>query len=152
MEPRYTAAELQQLDTDTPVLTGLSPADATAKAEQKGLKVRVVGSGDTVLKQMPSAGSTIPKSGTVVLYTNEDSEMEEVTVPNLVGLTVAQVNTEAANAGINVRFSGVGLESEDAVSTGQSVVAGEKVSAGTVIAVEFQHNVADDAPNTVADD
>ncbi len=152
VEPRYTAAELQQLDTDTPVLTGLSPADATAKAEQKGLKVRVVGSGDTVLKQMPSAGSTIPKSGTVVLYTNEDSEMEEVTVPNLVGLTVAQVNTEAANAGINVRFSGVGLESEDAVSTGQSVVAGEKVSAGTVIAVEFQHNVADDAPNTVADD
>ena len=54
----------------------------------------------------------------------------------MVGYSVSTVNDIAASAGLNISFSGV-TSSANAVSKSQSISAGEKVSEGTVVTVEF---------------
>ena len=89
---------------------------------------------------MPEAGQSIPAGGTVLLYT-EDTEGELVTVPNLIGRTVTDVNSLAARLGLNIQLQGlVGGSNAAAVSNSQSIREGEKVPKGTVIKVNFVYN------------
>ena len=97
----------------------------------------MVGSGQTVIRQIPEAGSTIPKGGMVVLYTDEDSVDTTTTVPNFEGLTLSQANAAAAAARLNLQISGIGLDSGEAVVRSQSIATGEAVKPGTVLQVTF---------------
>jgi beta-lactam-binding protein with PASTA domain len=72
----------------------------------------------------------------VVLYTDEESEDTTVTVPNLVGYSVSDVNAIATAYGLNVSVSG-SVSSSGAVSTSQSIESGSLVSEGTVVTVKF---------------
>lgn len=72
---------------------------------------------------MPEAGKPIPKEGIVVLYT-EEAEEPTAKVPDFKGKTLAEANKLAADAGINLQFSGVGLENGEAKGGDQSVAAG----------------------------
>jgi stage V sporulation protein D (sporulation-specific penicillin-binding protein) len=93
---------------------------------------------------MPEAGSTVPKGGTIVLYTDEDSAKETVEVPNLVGYSLSDVNSIISQYGLNLAVKGAST-TEDALSTQQSIAEGTKVSEGTVISVTFaaQTGIAD---------
>ena len=66
------------------------------------------------------------------------------TVPDFNGLTVSQVNTAAAAAGVNVSMSGVSLSSSGAACYQQSIAKGEKVEAGTVVTVQFRYQGSTD--------
>ena len=68
MEKEYTADEAALADLQTPKVTGMTPADAEAALEKKGLDSRTVGEGETVTAQVPAAGSVIPGESTVILY------------------------------------------------------------------------------------
>ncbi len=140
IEPEYTEDEYKDLDTAAPNVVGKSVSSAKETLAGQNLKTRVVGSGDTVVRQVPVAGQTVPKNCTMVLYTEETNEPKMATVPNFNGMSVSQVNTAAANAGINVSLSGVSLSSSGAVCYQQSVAAGESVEAGTVISVQFRYS------------
>ena len=96
----------------------------------------MVGSGDTVLSQLPDPGTQLSEGGTVVIFTDEESKAKTVTVPDLTGLSVIEVNDRAAQAGINVRFSGV-TTGQQIKSVHQSIEEGTQVSPGTIIDVEF---------------
>ncbi len=139
VEPSYTEEELANLSRTTPNVVGQAVAAAQTKITNSGLKARVMGSGDTVLRQVPEAGQSIPAGGSVLLYT-EETEETMVTVPDLVGRSVNDVNTIASNAGLNVQMQGlvVGANST-AVSSAQSVQAGQKVPRGTVVRVTFRY-------------
>ena len=108
VEAKYTEEELAKLDTSTPDVLG---------------------------KNVP--GKSIPKSGCVVLFTDEESTSQTVTVPNLVGLTLSQANSVAANAGINISISGAALTGNNAVSNLQSIPEGSQVPPGTMVTVDF---------------
>ncbi len=54
----------------------------TNELTNSGLKILVKGSGDTVIAQTPDPGSSVPSGGTVVVYTDEASMNQTVTVPN----------------------------------------------------------------------
>ena len=69
--------------------------------------------------------------------TDAESESRQVTVPNLVGMTLTQANSAAAEAGINITVSGAALTGGKAQSHSQSIAAGTKVSPGTVVNVGF---------------
>ncbi len=144
VEPKYTTAELGKLSTTAPAVTGKALSAAEAAVTNAGLTVRKVGSGDTVLKQIPEAGQSIPKNGIVVLYTDENALERTVTVPNFSGMSVSAANLAATNAGLNLQLSGVGLESGQAVANKQSLAAGTKVSPGTTVTVSFLYNDAAD--------
>lgn len=137
VEPQYTADEAEDLDTTAPVAVGLSLSEAQNKVTQAELNYEVYGSGDTVLAQSPEPGVTIPSGGTVVLFTDEDSQKETVEVPNLIGLSYSEANDVATSYGLQIKVTGVSASSGSGVSSAQSIAKGEKVKPGTVITVNF---------------
>lgn len=137
VEAKYTEEELAKLDTSAPDVLGKSVQEAQNLIQSAELNVKVYGQGDTVLSQVPEPGKSIPKSGQVVLFTDEESAAQTVTVPKLTGLTLAQANSAAANAGINISISGAALTGKNAVSNLQSIPEGSQVPPGTMVTVDF---------------
>ena len=136
IEPRYTEKELAELNRTVPRVTSMTTAEAENSLKTKSLKSQVVGEGVTVIRQIPEAGSSIPKDGTVWLYTDETPTVT-TTVPDFREKTVAQVNQSASSAGINVQLSGITAGDGEPKSLRQSVAPGSKVPKGTVVNVEF---------------
>ena len=142
-EPSYTEEQLQKLAITVPDTVGSAIADAKGKITTQKLEYKVVGNGEKVVRQLPTAGSKVISGGVVILYTEDGAEVTKATVPNFKGLSATEVNAAAARAGVNIEFSGN-------TSTGglkaykQSVEAGKEVDAGTVITVYFSDdNVVD---------
>ncbi|WP_407385693.1 penicillin-binding transpeptidase domain-containing protein [Ruminococcus sp.] len=133
---QYSDEELSNIDTAAGSYTGMSVEDATKAAEGDGFSVTVKGEGTTVLTQNPVTGTAIPTGGTIVLYTDDSSAAEKVQVPNLVGLSLAEVNDTASYTGLNVSVTGTATSS-DSTSVAQSVPEGTEVAPGTVITVTF---------------
>lgn len=134
---QYTDEEIESMDTTANSYTGLSIEEAKTKVETDGYTCVVKGDGTTVAAQLPAASTRIPQGGTVVLYTSlEEVTNGEVEVPDFSGLTLSAANDLAALYNLNISVSGVG-GTGDAVVLTQSVAAGEKVSEGTVITLNF---------------
>lgn len=144
VETEYTDAELENIDSVTGTYVGLTTDEACKLVEKDKLTPIVKGSGEKVVAQMPESNSTVPSGGTVVLYTDEESAKETVEVPDLLGVGLGEVNSLAAEYGLNVCVKGASTIA-DAISTQQSIPKGSKVSAGTVITVTFsaQNGIAD---------
>ncbi len=136
IEPRYTDKELAELNLTVPRVTSMTTAEAENSLKSKSLKSQVVGSGATVVRQVPEAGTSIPKDGTIWLYTDE-TPAETATVPDLREKTVSQVKQSASAAGLNIQLSGITAGDGDPKSIRQSVAPGTKVPKGTVVKVEF---------------
>ncbi|MDO4607880.1 MAG: penicillin-binding transpeptidase domain-containing protein [Clostridia bacterium] len=141
-EPQYTAEELKKISISVPNVTGEELSSAKTRINGLKLSYKVIGNGTKVIKQLPEAGNTVYNGGTIILYT-EDSSSQTVTVPNLVGLTVAEVNAAAAAAGINVEFSG-NITDKKTLSYDQDVKSGETVSMGQIITVYFRDEASAD--------
>jgi stage V sporulation protein D (sporulation-specific penicillin-binding protein) len=138
VEPKYTEEEMQKLDAQAPNVTGKTVSEAKNVISGAGLTPQIYGDGETVISQVPQAGKSIPKGGRVVLFTDQESQQKTVVVPDFVGLTLAQVNERAAEAGVNISVSGAALTgTTNAVSSLQDIEAGTKVSPGTVVTVSF---------------
>ncbi len=135
-EPQYSAEELQKLSVSVPDMSGLDVQSARDKLSSLKLSYKIVGEGSKIVKQLPSAGTKVYNGGMVILYTDE-SEATNTTVPQLTGLTASEVNAAAANAGINIEFSG-NMTSADIKSYSQGVPAGTTVPTGSVVAVYFR--------------
>ncbi|MBR5134643.1 MAG: PASTA domain-containing protein, partial [Clostridia bacterium] len=130
--------ELADLSRTTPSVEGMDVATAEAAIIGEGLKVRVQGSGSTVIKQVPAAGEAIPSEGTVVLYTDTASYQSGVTtVPDFTGSGAAYSMQLAAEYHLNIQLDGTGLDSGGALAATQSIPVGTKVPYGTIIKVEF---------------
>ncbi len=135
IEPQYTQEELERLAVLVPDVKDTPTEEAKQKIRSAGLTYRVIGNGENVTRQLPDATSSLYKNGTVILYTDADSE-ETAVVPSLVGLTATEANTAANNAGINIEFSG-NTSSAGLKSVSQSIEAGQTVPAGTIVTVYF---------------
>lgn len=136
IERQYSEEELQNLEVGVVNVVGKAPHAAQTKLNQYGLNSTIIGSGDKVVSQVPAAGSTINRGGTVLLYTTSDVSAHMVTVPNLSGLTVSQANTRLLNAGLNIKIVAP-ANATKAVAYKQSIEPGNQVVKGTVITVEF---------------
>lgn len=131
----YTDEELGYVDASAGDYTGVSVDEAKAAVEADGFTTTVKGSGSTVISQIPTVSSGLQKGGSIVLYTDSDSQSETVSVPNLIGLTPDEVNSVASTYGLNVSFSGA--TTSTGTSSSQNIEAGTSVSPGTVITVSF---------------
>ncbi|MDD5923228.1 MAG: penicillin-binding transpeptidase domain-containing protein [Clostridia bacterium] len=143
LEAQYTEEELANMSTTAGAYTGVSVDEAKQTAEQDGFNVIVYGNGDTVLSQIPSGGAEMPQEGTVVLFTDEKSEQDVVTVPDLTGMTISEANRSAAMFNLNLSISG-SASSSNCISYSQDIEAGTQVKPGTVITVSFcETDIAD---------
>ena len=140
IEPQYTEEELATLENTVPNVEGLTKADAIKQFTGSGLRYSIIGSGSSVISQIPKGGSTLPDGSTVVLYTEEQTG-EQIEVPNVIGMTASQANATLSNAGLNIK-----VVNDNSSSTGTAVVnkqtpeQGAKVNKGSVVTVQFKYS------------
>lgn len=136
VETIYSTEDIKNIDVQTPSVIGRTVEEATTELAAKGLKIRVVGNGATVVDQTPRS-SSMPKGGTVVVMTDEGGSVPLATVPNVAGMSPSAANREITNAGLNIRYSGSGYDSSQGEAQRQDIPGGSSVSQGTVVTVEF---------------
>ncbi len=107
IERVYTSEERAKLCIEVGDYTTLPTSKARQNVASLGVDCTVIGEGDTVLKQIPQAGSVIQKlSGRIILITEENIQDDMVTVPNVIGKTAMEANQILINAGFNLSLSG----------------------------------------------
>ncbi len=100
----YNENDLEHIQVEVPNLISKSIYDI--KSELKDISYEIIGNGDTVITQMPLAGSKIyKKTGKIILYTGMDLETT-VIVPNVVGMSPEKANLLLTNSGLNIKIKG----------------------------------------------
>lgn len=137
IKPQYNEEESKKYGIEVPNLIGKKTSEAKINIINLGLQPVIIGKGEEVLSQVPSAGSLIAQNGTVVIYTENnsenDSENNKVKVPNFIGMKKSDAIKIAESAGLNISVSG-SLNEEDRIKT-QSPSGSEYVPKGTTINV-----------------
>ncbi len=135
-EAQYTEEELRKLSISVPNVKGIDLGSAKGKLATSNLNYKVIGTGETVLSQLPEEGSALYNGGTVILYT-DGGEQQTTIVPKLIGMTAAEANSAVASAGINISLSG-NLSASGLRAYAQSIPAGQEVPVGTIVTVSFR--------------
>ncbi len=137
VEPKYTEEEIKYVDRSAPSVLGSSVEDAKSVLKSEGFNVKVVGSGSTVVEQVPSSNQPISVNGTVILYTEQNAKKQTTIVPDFTGMTVNQVYSAANSAGVNVSIVGNAV-SNSFISYKQDKPKNTKVYYGDTIVVYFK--------------
>ena len=112
--------------------------------KKKNLKCRTIGSGDSVSRQVPASGASIPGGSTVILYLGDAVPEESRAVPDVTGMTYESARNALEKAGFFMRASGVSTYyGNSTTAESQSVNGGDTAAIGTVINVRF-YNVVED--------
>ena len=88
-----------------PDLLGLGAKEAEAALKALGFSALVQGDGDAVTAQLPGPDTLLEAGSQVLLYLDA-TVPETVRVPDFAGMTPAQAEQSAADAGLTLRFSG----------------------------------------------
>ena len=116
-----------------PDVTGLSVDEARKALSEAGLDSVLDGAGGRVIRQLPAAGAQMNAGALVMLYVAGPTELGgAVTVPDVTGMPVTEVNRLLKSCGLALQVEGSGL----AVS--QSPAAGTTVNPTTRVVVRFE--------------
>ena len=144
IEKQYSSMEKPDEKIEIPDVRQLEEDEAREVLSKAGLNVNAVGDGTIIVDQLPKPGIMISKGSTVVIYSEERSDSDMVTVPNLEGCSVDEAEYSLAISGLNFEVIGAGhSEVKGSYAVRQSVAAGEKVAPATVIGVEFRQLTTD---------
>ena len=144
VEPNYTDEELELVTVSVPDVVGMTEAEAAAALSEEKFTYRTVGSGATVVDQVPAAGAMIPGKSEVVLYFGEEAPDEQVKVPDFSGMTLVYAQQYAESQGLYLLVTGTNQDRADVTATYQDIEAGTEVPLGTTITVEFTNHSAQD--------
>ncbi len=118
-----------------PDVVNLPLTEAISTMKDRGLEVKVAGTGNIVWQQTPVAGSKINKGSQVIIKMSpfdEENNTGEVTVPDLQGKSMKEVASILAELGLHLIPEGSGLAYE------QLPEAGKVISTGSSLKVKFQ--------------
>ncbi len=141
VERQYNESEKDKLDEEVPNITGKTVSEAREMLSELGLKIKIVGDGESVVSQMPAYSQFIPQNGVVVAYTSEYAEKTTAVMPDFTGMSISQANYEAVQLGINVKISGNSLSASGLTAYSQSVAPGKEVECGSTVTVYFRTTV-----------
>ena len=112
-----------------PNTVGLSVTAATNLLKELSLEYEIIGNGEYVISQTPSANDTVASAITkIILFTEEEEQY--VAVPSFVGMEISLATKLALEYGLNIRLSG-SMDGGDVVY--QSLPVGARVKRGTLI-------------------
>lgn len=132
--PEYSDDEDTDSTVTVPYLQSADITSAESTLAQLGLTYEVVGDGTTVASQSPSTGTSVTKGGKVILYTEVGGNSgDTIEVPNLVGMTAAEVNETMTYYDLNYAIVGSSASESGALVQYQSEEAGTVVLRGTAI-------------------
>ena len=136
----------QVKNVDVPDVVGLKKADAENALKDAGLKVVVAESpSDDVAKglvsaQLPAAGESVAPGTSIgiVVSTGPAASPDEVSVPDVVGVTLAEAQQTVSDAGLDavpVPATGTGKPANEVVA--QSPDSGTKVQKGSDVVLYY---------------
>lgn len=135
--PEYTEEELEALGVTLPSVESETVDIARDTLEALSLQVTVIGDGNKVVAQVPKRGSSIPRNGKVILYTEENYDTEYTTVPNVIGYGLSDVNSILTSNNLNFKVGDGAANHAGAIAYSQNYAEGDIVPAGTIIEVTF---------------
>ena len=145
VEGEYSAEDMSRVAVRMPNVVGLTEAEANKRLEENYLNYRIIGDGDRIVSQIPAHGRELPGNSTVLLYTDDSMPTDQVTVPGLSGLTVAQANQALADCGLYMQAKGVDSSASYVIAAQQDIDPGVQVARGTMIVVTFIDTTATDS-------
>lgn len=135
--PEYTDDELEELGVTIPNVEGQTPEAAGSTLEALDLQYTVIGDGEYVTSQIPAKGSSLRRNGKVILYTDDEPETEYTTVPNIIGMSLSDVNYTLTQNDLNFKAGDGASSHAGAVAHSQNYAEGDVVPKGTIIEVYF---------------
>lgn len=132
----YSEEDISNLDVNVPEVTGADVESAKATLSELELNVNVIGEGSTVVRQVPSGTSAMPKGCTVVLYTEPDTEPEYVYVPDLTGKSLEDAAKALSDIGLNLKPLGGAAKNETAFCSG-ALTKDQYVEVGSIVEAYF---------------
>lgn len=145
VEGEYSAEDMSRVAVRMPNVVGSTEEEANKRLEENYLNYRIIGDGDKIVSQIPAHGRELPGNSTVLLYTDDSMPTDQVTVPNLAGLTVAQANQVLADCGLYMQAKGVDSSASYVIAAQQDIDPGVQVARGTMIVVTFIDTTATDS-------
>ena len=143
IEKRYTELDSNSMMVKkyVPNVTNMTIDKAISELKAKGFSY-VVADADssidysqiTVSEQIPRYNSYVMSGASIVLYTNQSSPKKTVTVPDVMGYSLAEAVDTLNNLGINVHANNIG----NVIS--QSIAPGTVVNKGSIIELELINN------------
>jgi len=147
IEAEYTLEEAAKLEVEVGNYLGMMSFSARQSIEKNDLQVEIIGNGEKVTAQVPAAGSKLSKdSGKVILYVGDSAPSNELTVPNVIGMSASSANRILINSGFNISIDGATNydAGSGAVVVAQYPEAGTSATRGDVISVTFRHTDVSD--------
>ena len=128
---------MSRINVRMPDVSGMSESKAAAILQENGLNYRILGSGSSIVSQLPKEGRELPTGSTVLLYTDDSMPTDPVTVPNLMGMNVTDATKALTDCGLYLQAKGTDSTAWHVVVTGQDIAAGTQVERGTTVTVLF---------------
>ena len=146
-EPQYTAEEAAALDVTVGEYRGRSPAVTRNMIKELGVECIMIGDGDRVTAQVPSAGAVLSKqNGKIIIYLGDSAPEADVKVPNVSKLSAAAANKLITDAGLNIKIEGSKSHAlgGEALVVSQYPAAGESVARGSVVTITVRFTDGED--------
>lgn len=153
VEAKYSESEKENMDISIPDVVGWSVSMIQNNFEDwYGIEFEIIGDGNVIRYQMPAAGTYVKETGAkIYMYTSKSLEnYNQVTVPNVVGMTAAAATQTLINRGFNVKIVGAsyynpseGIDSKTAKVLSQSVEKGTIMTKGSLVILYFDESTDD---------
>lgn len=146
-EPQYTAEEAAALDVTVGEYRGRSPAVTRNMIKELGVECIMIGDGDRVTAQVPSAGAVLSgQNGKIIIYLGDSAPEADVKVPNVSKLSAAAANKLITDAGLNIKIEGSKSHAlgGEALVVSQYPAAGESVARGSVVTITVRFTDGED--------
>lgn len=89
-----------------------------------GITYQVIGNGDKVIKQYPEKNDKITNKDTVYLITND----QNLTIPNVIGLSSKVANNLLNLLGVKVKLEGVGYVTSQSIAEATAITEGLEIT------------------------
>lgn len=142
VEADYSASDMYRVNVTMPSVVGKSETEAAAILKNFYLEYRIVGDGDKIVSQIPTAGKAVPGYSTVILYTDDSMPTDTVTVPDLIGMTASEATSTMEKLGLYLQTKGTDSTASYVLVTSQDIDAGTEVALGTTVTVIFADTTA----------
>ncbi|MBQ3009258.1 MAG: PASTA domain-containing protein, partial [Oscillospiraceae bacterium] len=136
VEQVFSRGEQSLSNITVPSVTGYAITDAAVKLQQKGLSIKTVGNGKTIISQYPVSGTKVTGGSTIVAYTESGGPVM-VTIPDLRDKSPSSVENTLSALGLNINETGAYSGNSRVRVLSQSPAAGDKVPMGTEITVTY---------------
>lgn len=146
LEPHFTPEELAEKEVTVPYLINWKPHDAQAELTTAGLHTNIIGTGGTVLRQIPQAGQIVDKGSAITLYTQEETIEEGIILPDFIGLSIEDAKKELLNLGLNLEIRGVTDDSLERVVEQQWPLPEAPCDTGDVVILTLQVKMEEVSP------